>query len=301
MGHDKTIRVSAASVKLVDVGRDHPKGQTINFEKQKLMMCNICSYVGPVGLTGVDYRKQLSRAREAHRDEDHVGRQVNKPAAPALETDLEGVPERKENAQSEMVEGPPLKRGKPEVDASGVRSSIRASETYRTESRQTVCTQGEVITKFFPDGGVQEITERGPTVTTTEKIETREKKLEMELEEVKRELAQEKDNFNHLTHRHRELSKKMCYDEKYTSFILTRTLKLTREALKALVEEKKLDAWMEHVGKYPAMYGNWSPPDESTYEEILKSKHPFEFICPELFLAGWTTAELKKMVLYHLG
>jgi hypothetical protein len=64
----------------------------------------------------VDYRKQLSRAREAHRDEDHVGRQVNKPAAPALETDLEGVPERKENAQSEMVEGPPLKRGKPEVE-----------------------------------------------------------------------------------------------------------------------------------------------------------------------------------------
>ena len=212
MGHDKTIRVSASSVKLVDVGRDHPKGQTINFEKQKLMMCNICSYVGPVGLTAVDYRKQLSRAREAHRDEDHVGRhvkrQASKPASPALVTDLEGVPEREENTHSEMVEGPPLKRGKAEVDASGVRSSIRASETCRTESRQTVCTQGEVITKFFPDGDVQEITERGPTVTTTETIDTREKKLEMELEEVKRELAQEKDNFNHLTHRHRELSKR---------------------------------------------------------------------------------------------
>ena len=41
-------------------------------------------------------------------------------------------------------------------------------------------TQGEVTKKSYPDGGIQEITERGPTVTTTETIDAREKKLEMD-------------------------------------------------------------------------------------------------------------------------
>ena len=57
---------------------------------------------------------------------------------------------------------------------------------------------------------------------------------------------------------------------------------------------------MENAGRYPAEHGSWSRSDEKTYEELMKSSNPFEYVCPELFLAGWATAEVKKMVLYHL-
>ena len=113
----------------------------------------------------------------------------------------------------------------------------------------------------------------------------------MELETVKEKLALKTDAFNHIQASHRRMSEEKYVESKHMSYVLKRTLAISRAALYEMVDQNRLREWMRNAGSYPREY---EPFDVDLHEEMEERKGG-AVVCDEIWAAGWTSEEMKMM------
>ena len=138
----------------------------------------------------------------------------------------------------------------------------------QTEKHKRIEKEVEVVKKYYPSGELQEVSTRTRENVELKSVETREKKLEMEMETAKEQLALKMDAFNHIQTSHRPMSEQMYEDSKYVSYVLKRTLALSHAALHELVDPTRLREWMTKAGSFPEEYG---PFDADILEDMERS------------------------------